>query len=296
MDWSDRVVQALAEHRSWSYHGDAPRAAEPAALSALALLGHQQPDAARAPLDWLASIQSADGSIGVTESQKAPHWPTTQAVLAWWHARQTPDFADQYQTAIRRGVGWILQAAGTALQPTPELGHDPRLIGWPWVEGTHSWMEPSSWSVLALRTAGYATHARTREGIRLLVDRLLPDGGANYGNTYVLRQMLRPHVQPTGICLLALAGEPIGDRRIPASIDYLLRELSDKTTTISLCCGLLGLTAQGHAPKAADAFLAAAARRTLDRDAGAYKLALLALAALGDRNPLVAAHSRSTES
>jgi hypothetical protein len=148
-------------------------------------------------------------------------------------------------------------------------------------------MEPTSWSVLALRTAGYATHKRTREGVRLLVDRLLPTGGCNYGNSYVLGQVLRPHVQATGVCLLALAGEPIDDPRIQRSVDYLQAELNDKTTTISLSFGLLGLAAYNSSPATADAFLAAAARRTLDRDGGAYKLALLALAALGHNSPLV---------
>ena len=33
---------------------------------------------------------------------------------------------------------------------------------------------------------------RTREGVRLLRDRLLPDGGCNYGNTTVLGQTLSP--------------------------------------------------------------------------------------------------------
>jgi hypothetical protein len=294
MDWSDRIVAALAGHSSWAYHGNAPKATEPAALSALALLGHQQPDAAQELLDWLASIQSKDGCIGVTEAQDAPHWPTSQAILAWWHAQQLPKFAGQYQQAIDRAVRWTLQTAGVALQPTPELGHDPTLVGWPWVESTHSWQEPTCWAVLALRTAGHAAHARTREGIRMLVDRLLPDGGCNYGNSYVLGQQLRPHVQPTGICLLALAGEPIADARIQKSIDYLQRELSDKTTTASLSYGLLGLAAQGHGPANADAFLTAAATRTFAADPSAHKLALLALAALGSNCPLMPTPAGST--
>ncbi len=127
----------------------------------------------------------------------------------------------------------------------------------------------------------------------MLVNRLLPTGGCNYGNTFVLFQQLRPHVQPTGICLLALAGEPIADPRIEKSIDYLLGELTDKTTTASLSYALLGLAAQGREPDAADAFLAAAARRVLDADPSAHKLALLALAALGSQCPLVPATTGS---
>ncbi len=293
MDWSEPVVRRLSECRSWAYHGQRPRATEPAALAALALLGHEPPEAARAALDWLASIQSSDGSIGIFEDQTAPHWPTSQAVLAWQLAQQTADVGNRYQRAIDRAVRFTLQLAGVTLDPTPELGHNPQLVGWPWIETTHSWQEPTCWAVLALRATGQGDHERTREGIRLLVDRLLPTGGCNYGNTFVLSQELRPHVQPTGICLLALAGESIEDPRVGKSIDYLLDAVDDQTTTASLCYAVVGLAAQGRTLPKADELLAATAERVLRRDANAHHLALLALAALGSDCPLLPAAARS---
>ena len=92
---------------------------------------------------------------------------------------------------------------------------------WPWVLGTHSWIEPTAFNVLALKAAGRGEHPRTREAVRLLVDRLLPTGGCNYGNTTVLGQQLRPHLAPTGLVLLSLAGEQINDSRIAKSLAYL---------------------------------------------------------------------------
>jgi len=50
-------------------------------------------------------------------------------------------------------------------------------------------------------------HPRADEAVQLMLDRILPGGGCNYGNTIVLDQLLRPHIQPTGIVLLALAGD-----------------------------------------------------------------------------------------
>jgi hypothetical protein len=122
----------------------------------------------------------------------------------------------------------------------------------------------------------------------LLKDRLLPSGGCNYGNTIVFGQELRPHLQPTGLCLLALAGETDLDGRVERSIEYLIDQLSDRTTTASLSFALLGLAAHGRLPAESTSWLAAAAERTLGRDPGSYKLALLALASLGERSPLVA--------
>jgi hypothetical protein len=142
--------------------------------------------------------------------------------------------------------------------------------------------------LLALKHTAYARHRRAREAVLLLVNRLLESGGCNYGNTIVFGQALRPHVQPSGIALVALAAEDDPTGRIARTVDYLRDELSERTATASLCYGLLGLAARGAFPKQADHWLQAAAGRTLARDPAPYKLALLALATLGAECPLIA--------
>ncbi len=92
--------------------------------------------------------------------------------------------------------------------------------------GTHSWVEPTAINVLALRSAGQAGHPRCREAVKLLLDRQLPEGGWNYGNTTVLGHVLRPQVQPTGLALAALAGETDARSKVQPSLDYLHRVLS----------------------------------------------------------------------
>jgi hypothetical protein len=185
-------------------------------------------------------------------------------------------------------VAWLLATKGEIVTETEPLSHDRTLVGWPWIGGTHSWIEPTAFSVLALKAAGHAQHARTREAVRLLVDRLLPTGGCNYGNTFVLGQKLLPHVQPTGICLLAIAGEEVADPRIARSINYLHQSLSETMAVTSLCYGLLGLIAHGERPKQAEAWLAGAYERECRRGRSSYKLALLALAAMEADSPFVA--------
>ena len=123
--------------------------------------------------------------------------------------------------------------------------------------------------------------------IAMLIDRLLAGGGCNYGNTVVLGQELRPHVQPTGLAMLALAGQTEVDRRIGRSLDFLAANLSAETTSASLAYGLMGLAAHDRFPPDARNWLRAAYRRTIARDGAAYKLALLSLAALGDKCPLI---------
>ncbi|HEY1784012.1 MAG TPA: hypothetical protein VGG30_00640, partial [Pirellulales bacterium] len=263
MDWRETIVGSLAVQTSWAYHGDAPLASEPAALTAMALLAHHQN--AHLPLDWLVERQAADGSVGVMLDQIAPGWTTAQAVLAWALAeRGSPGL--RYTVPITRGIDWLLANRGIAVDRYEELGHDSSLIGWPWVDGTHSWIEPTAWAVLALKAVGLRQHPRTREAIRLLVDRLLPSGGCNFGNTFVLGQQLLPHLQSSGICLLALAGEKINDPRIEQTCQYLERQVTRRTATASLSYSLLGLAAHDRPLATADSLLAAAAERMLVRD------------------------------
>jgi len=175
------------------------------------------------------------------------------------------------------------------------LGHNTRLVAWPWVEGTHSWIEPTAFSVLALKAAGFGGHGRTREGIAMLVDRQLPTGGCNYGNTSVMGHQLRPQVQLTSLAVLALAGEASAVDTLPRSLAYLRRHLTPQTTPVSLAWGLQALSAHRSTPRDAPLWLARAANRELNEPLpSTHRLALLALAAAGPVSPwLPAAHGRS---
>jgi hypothetical protein len=140
--------------------------------------------------------------------------------------------------------------------------------------------------VRSLKAAGHNNHPRTREAIKLLVDRQLPSGGCNYGNTEVMGQALLPHVQPTGLAMLALAGESDEQGRMERSLAYLRQTLSARTTTASLCWGVLGLSAHDQRPADADLWLESAYGRTMRRDRSPYKLALLAVAASSTKGTL----------
>ena len=178
--------------------------------------------------------------------------------------RPYPLPADDHSPAAR-AVRWLLSISGAASPRNVDLGHDTTLKGWPWVEGTHSWIEPTAFSLLALKATGQQAHPRGREAVRLLIDRILPDGGCNYGNTAVLGQTLRPHLEPTGVTLLALAGEEDQDGRIGRSLDYALSAVGPETTAQSMGYGLMGLAAHGRLPKPPEEWLARAAERTMQR-------------------------------
>jgi len=184
----------------------------------------------------------------------------------------------RFQTAVERGVAWTLQQRSVTLQQDEERGHDPMIDAWPWIDGTHAWVEPTALHVLSLRAAGHSQHARTREAVRMLVDRQLPGGGWNYGNTVAFGNELRPHDQPTGVALLALADETKLSGLTQRSIDFLRGRVSADMTTTSLCWSLLGLAAHDQFPDEALAWLEAAYQRVMTRDRSLLKLALIGLA------------------
>jgi hypothetical protein len=202
---------------------------------------------------------------------------------------------DRYRAAVVKGGEFLLEVPVTVFpRRSPddpnydELGHDSTLKGWPWVAGTHSWLEPTAMAFLVLRASGRRAHPRCDEAAKLLVDRILPAGGCNHGNTIVLGQLLVPHIQPTGLVMLALAGEADGNDRAIKSLAYLERMLDEHITAASLSYALMGLAAHQRRPTSTEKLLATAVTKPAFK-VGAYlpRRSLLALAALGERSPLV---------
>lgn len=264
---------------NWKYRATGPNSTEPAALACLALCAHGFAEEALPIASWFAKLQGETGSVGVTESEQEPAWPTSLAVLAWLAVSETAGAEFQPQSDL--ALQWILGTKGKRLPRRRQIGHDTTLDGWSWAADTHSWLEPTCFHLLALKSAGLAAHTRTRDGIALIVDRLHETGGCNYGNTIVLGQATLPHVQPTGLAMLALADENLEDPRVARSLDYLERSLSEKTASASLCFALLGLTAHARRPELADQLLELVFNRNQSQGTeSCYHLALITLAGL----------------
>jgi hypothetical protein len=302
MSWVDAILDDLAQMPAIGYSPGDKAAAEPTAIAALALFSHERHSAAATAADELAAMQQDNGEVGVRLGEEWPGWPTSLAINAWQAVTvsgrlkppgnstvedvpvQREVYASppaQFDDRIGRAIEWLLANRGQRVPPSKEFGHNTQLVGWAYAEGTHSWVEPTAFAVLALKAAGRAYEAAAREGIAVLIDRQLPGGGLNYGNTFVLGQLIRPHVQPTGIGLLALAGEQDASGRLAKSVAWIRRSIGPQTTPTSLAWALLGLRANGVSPSEADQWLENAAQRVQTRDSSPHKLALLALAAKG---------------
>jgi hypothetical protein len=297
----DDIPATLSEPSAWSYRPGGPAAVEPISLALLALVGYGKTADAGPALEELLKLQATDGSFGVYagEPAEAPHWTTAFAVVAMVAVEPGLPSDDSRRDRVRAAVvaadKFLLDGIpSTVFDKSDEVSHNTLLHGWPWVAGTHSWLEPTAMALLALKASGMRGHRRCSEAVELLVDRLLPDGGCNHGNTFVLGQKLVPHVQPTGIVMLALAGENVNDPRLNLSLEYLARTIDASTTAASLSYALLGLAAHGrlvsNGRPAADArklLEGAIAKPTFELGASVPRRSLVALAALGEQSPLV---------
>ena len=271
----------LLENRALPEGGFPSRSGEPfrSDATAWAILACSRLDPAHPLLgsarNRLTTAQDPDGRVSMSREHEEAFWPTALSVLAW-HG------SEGHEPHCLRGVQFLLKTTGRhpSKNPDGQAGHDPSIPGWPWIDRTHSWIEPTALSVLALRMTGHGQHDRVREGIRMILDRQLPHGGWNYGNTTVYGQELHAMPESTGAALAALAGQ-VQEGTVARSLDYLQGEADRLRTPISLGWGLLGLGVWDHLPSNSEALV----ERCLANQAryGEYDtsaLGLLLLAAL----------------
>jgi hypothetical protein len=215
----------------------------------------------------LVNFQMSDGRFSLSKNSPDTFWPTPIALLGLLHS---PGFQENKTRAIEfllttQGLHW-------KKQPDDPSQHDPSIIGWPWIENTHSWIIPTALSVITLKICGIAGHPRIAEGIHMILNRQLPAGGWNYGNTIVFKSVLRPIPECTGFALSALQGF-VSDDQVAGSLSYLKNQAETLRTPLSLSWALLGLGAWLQRPPESGTWIV----ETLQKQAhyGPYSLSLL---------------------
>lgn len=185
---------------------------------------------------WLAERQNADGSWPLSAGTQGPSWSTALAMIALGES------ADQQERVVKAGR-WVLEQEGskpgilaylimalTFQKKAVHLNED--LIGWSWTPGTFSWVEPTSYFLVALkkiksRLPGKSIHERVEQGELMIYDRMCEQGGWNYGNAAVYGDRLWPYPDVTAVALIALQDRR--ERRENQLSLGALAELAQKT-------------------------------------------------------------------
>ncbi|MHA3771590.1 hypothetical protein ACXR0O_08640 [Verrucomicrobiota bacterium sgz303538] len=192
--------------------------------------------------------QLSDGRIAVLPHNPSACWPTPLALLAWWGWQGGVEVAN-------RAIQFLNEVRVQTWEIDPvENQIDPRLKGWAWVAGTSCWVEPTALAIFAIERYGPRTD-RTNEGVRLLLDRQLPKGGWNFGNTVVYGSELYPTEETVGVVLTALA-DHCEQPKVERSISFIEQRLQRIRTPLTLAWGILGLAAWGRRPANADEWIA----------------------------------------
>jgi hypothetical protein len=190
----------------------------------------------------MANLQLPDGRIPIMKGIDTAFWPTPIAILAWRSIRE-------FENEIDLGTQFLLKTSGIHRpnEPDSPASHDTSIRGWPWIENTHSWVEPTSLSIIALKSCGFGQHERTAEAVNMVLNRQLPSGGWNYGNTLVFGRELLPLPESTGMALCALGGLTTIDS-VQKSLDYIIKLTGKIKTPLTLSWMIFGLGEWSNLP------------------------------------------------
>ena len=235
---------------------------------------------------WLWGAQLPTGAFPHSPAVPEPSWSTAVALVALGQGAShgsTERLARAARwLAARRGrkLGWWAQYLGLLRPKEERVDQDVSLEGWPWHEAASSWVEPTALALIALRMVAAPSAelaARIAEGELLLMDRMCPGGGWNYGNKRVLDFQLEPFPDVTALALLALRSGPFQDR-MSESLARLGELLASTPSALALSLGALALDAYGHPTERWRSALAARHAQRQDRlEARSLALSILAL-------------------
>jgi hypothetical protein len=238
--------------------------------------------------DLLIAGQNADGGWGYYRHKQSRLEPTCWAVLALVHTGRQGSSAGEALRRWPARDGLLLERAGgepnyafhalallalraaalehrdgnlalfnrlqrvkgLALEPSETNRQDNSIQAWSWIDDTFSWVEPTAWCLLALKTCAQPWRARMdavriRDGERLLSDRSCRGGGWNYGNSNMLGKELAAYVPTTAVALLAMrdrSSEPF----VIEGLDFLERHATSERSAMALALASRALDVHGR--------------------------------------------------
>lgn len=221
----------------WPYYEGKLSRLEPTCWAMFALGSSAAGDVHRR---YVLSRQRPDGLFSDGQGLPANLTLTALALLA------TSAFSLVRTDAGASLVKAIVGASGLQLPNSPVFKQNNQLKGWSWVPDTFSWVEPTSWCLLALKRVARSepvfkkqTAARVDEGEQVLFDRACESGGWNFGNANAFGTNLPAHIPTSAIGMLALRDKPdhpVVQKSLAFVEQHWRQELSGTALALSTIC------------------------------------------------------------
>jgi hypothetical protein len=194
-------------------------------------------------IDWLLRRQNKDHSWPLNETAQEGSWTTALAITA------LSDNAENSERVLA-AARWLLEQEGskpgilaeivlwaTGKSGVNKLNKD--LIGWSWVPNSFSWVEPTSYALIAIkklraRLAGTNVDERIRQADAMIYDRVCNGGGWNYGNSRVLDYALWPYPDITAVALIAMQ-DHAREQANQESLQVLSKIARETDSGLALC-------------------------------------------------------------
>ncbi|HEV2616977.1 MAG TPA: hypothetical protein VGU63_10250 [Candidatus Acidoferrales bacterium] len=203
---------------------------------------------------FLCSSQLPAGSWPATPEQEIGCWVSS---LACWALLANKDLSG----AVAAGLHWLCEDWPKDSSPLRRMlkkfssarevaQHNDSYRGWGWTPGTSSWVEPTSFALIAISQCPQELlpqKAARRQQLAksMLFDRMCPGGGWNCGNPRTYGVDGESLVIPTSLALIALREEQ-NRPEIAASRAWLKKSLANVHGSSSLALARLCLETFGE--------------------------------------------------
>jgi hypothetical protein len=251
------LLRAQNSDGGWGFLPGLTSRAESTCWASLGLMDFSADEATTAKsrgFAFLRAAQLSDGSWPSTPEEKTGCWVTSLAILTLLGvAPDSPGVAPALQWICKDwpadSAPWRRFLARFSSQRNIAPINDT-YRGWGWTQGTSSWVEPTSFALLALGRAPEnalpaESSKRRRLGEALLYDRMCPGGGWNCGNPNVYGVAGEPLVGPTVWALLALRHRANREEN-RSSLAWLESDANDTKGVMSIALARLCLKAYGR--------------------------------------------------
>ena len=254
-------LKSLSKNGAWPYvEGNKP-ATEPTVICAIAC--SDDDSACEGALEYLLSTRNPDAGWSSGEGLGESDWNTAVALFGISRLstalksrkKFSRDLEQKTSQLYTESMGKLaaLRAENltgfgrtilTALSG-PEYDY-PR--GWPWEQNTFNWVEPTAYSVLAIKAGQMAAETRFAKAIEhahaYLFDKTCKGGGWNWGQTRTLGFDFPPVPRDTALALLALQDQPT-NQKVKEAVQVLRTATADGADQIEPLA-LLALDALGE--------------------------------------------------